>query len=122
MVLPITLPFLPTALLACNWMHIRFQTKLQASKAVGKNGSVIGSTIMVGVSACRDETVVDQLNSSTLDTSCSVRGQQGVGGSLNSSVANISSGLNNTPRTIRPLTQAYKEAQNENKVVPGTNT
>jgi nuclear pore complex protein Nup53 len=92
-----------------NWMHVRFQTRLQASKAVGKNGSVIGNTIMLGVAPCKEESVVDQLNSSILDSSV---GQQGGG----QSVANISSSLNQTPRTIRPLTQAYKE------VIAGTNT
>jgi len=99
-----------------NWMHVRFQTRLQASKAVAKNGSVIGGTIMVGVSPCRDESVLDQLNSSCLDTSSATAG------GANASVASLGSGLNNTPRTIRPLTQAYKDAQNDSKVVPGTNT
>jgi len=98
-----------------NWMHVRFQTRLQASKAVAKNGCVIGGTIMVGVALCRDESVLDQLNSSCLDTSSAT-------GAANESVASLGSGLNNTPRTIRPLTQAYKEAQNDSKVVPGTNT
>ena len=57
---------------------------------------------------------------------------------LDTSVANLSSNLGGTPRSIRPLTQAYRldflrvsqnceiplsrEAQGENKVVPGTNT
>ena len=63
---------------------------------------------MVGISQCKDVTVLDKMNSSVLDCT-------------NTSVANISSSLG-TPRTIRPLTQAYKEAQEENKVVPGTNT
>jgi len=95
-----------------NWMHIRFQTRLQATKALGKNAGVLGGSIMVGVAPCRDESVLDALNTSmavgtpTLDTS----------------VANLSSNLGGTPRSIRPLTQAYREAQGENKVVPGTNT
>merc|ERR1712115_264527 len=94
-----------------NWMHVRFQTRMQANKAVAKNGCVLGGSIMVGISSCKDETVLDNLNTSTvLDNSI-----------LSSSVANLSTGLG-TPRTIRPLAQAYKEAQVENKVVPGTNT
>merc|ERR1712179_672727 len=94
-----------------NWMHVRFQTRMQANKAVAKNGCVLGGSIMVGICSCKDETVLDNLNTSTvLDNSI-----------LSSSVANLSTGLG-TPRTIRPLAQAYKEAQGENKVVPGTNT
>jgi len=95
-----------------NWMHIRFQTRLQATKALGKNAGVLGGSIMVGVAPCRDESVLDALNTSmavgtpTLDTS----------------VANLSSNLGGTPRSIRPLTQAYREAQGEHRVVPGTNT
>jgi len=95
-----------------NWMHIRFQTRLQASKAIGRNSSVLGGSIMVGVAPCREEGVLEATNSS-LTTSV-----------LDSSVANLSSTLGGggTPRTIRPLTQAYREAQEESKVVPGTNT
>merc|ERR1719278_1362798 len=81
-----------------NWMHIRFQTRLQATKALGKNAGILGGSIMVGVAPCRDESVLDSLNTSmavgtpTLDTS----------------VANLSSNLGGTPRSIRPLTQAYR--------------
>ncbi|XP_023322548.1 nucleoporin NUP53 isoform X2 [Eurytemora carolleeae] len=96
-----------------NWMHIRFQTRLQARKALAKNGSVLGGTIMVGLAPCTDNSVLDQgnLNTSVLDSSLAGTG-----------VANISTNGLGTPRTIRPLTQAFKEAQTENKVVPGTNT
>ena len=84
---------------------------MQANKAVAKNGCVLGGSIMVGISSCKDTSVLDNLNmSSVVDNSI-----------LSNSVANLSTGLG-TPRTIRPLTQAYKEAQAENKVVPGTNT
>lgn len=93
-----------------NWMHVRMQTRLQANKAIAKNGCVLGGSIMVGISTCKDPSVVENLNASTLDNSV-----------LSTSVANLSTGLS-TPRTIRPLTQAYKEAQAETKVVPGTNT
>merc|ERR1712098_356428 len=93
-----------------NWMHVRMQTRLQANKAIAKNGCVLGGSIMVGISTCKDPSVVENLNASTLDNSV-----------LSTSVANLSTGLS-TPRAIRPLTQAYKEAQAETKVVPGTNT
>lgn len=94
-----------------NWIHIRFQTKLQARKAIGKSGTVLGGNIMVGVVRCTEDNVLDQANTSmgALDTSTC------------SGVANLSSAFG-TPRTIRPLTQAYKEAQADYKVVPATNT
>jgi len=93
-----------------NWMHIRFQTRLQASKAMSKNSSVLGGSIMVGVMPCKEESVLDNLNSS-LTTSV-----------LDSSVTNLSSNLGGTPRSIRPLTQAYRDGQSDTRVVPGTNT
>lgn len=95
-----------------NWMHLRFQTRLQARKALSKNGTVLGGTIMIGVCPCTDTSVLEQsaVSCSVLDSSITGSG-----------VANISNNFG-TPRTIRPLTQAFKEAQSENKVVPGTNT
>lgn len=98
-----------------NWMHLRFQTKLQAKKALSKNGTIVGGTIMIGIRPCTDESVLEQGNTtcgnaSLLDASCN-----------GSQIANLSTGFG-TPRTIRPLTQAFKEAQGESKVVPGINT
>jgi len=96
-----------------NWMHVRMQTRLQASKAVTRSGAVLGGSIMVGISACREPSVLDSLNTSSAP---------GLLDSTGASVASLGSGLPATPRTIRPLTQAYKEAQADNAVVPNTNT
>lgn len=93
-----------------NWMHVRMQTRMQANKAVTRNGSVMGGSIMVGITHCSDQSVLDNVQTSMLETS------------VNTGVANLSSTLGGTPRSIRPLTQAYKEAQEDNRVVPGTNT
>src|SRR5690606_16146101 len=41
-----------------NWMHIQYQTRLQAQKALGKNGKVLGNQIMVGVMPCNDKNVM----------------------------------------------------------------
>jgi hypothetical protein len=41
-----------------NWMHIQYQTKLQAQKALDKNGKVLGNSIMVGVMKCIDKSVL----------------------------------------------------------------
>ena len=38
-----------------NWMHIHFQSKIQAKKALSKNGKVFRTGIMVGVQQCIDK-------------------------------------------------------------------
>jgi len=38
-----------------NWLHIHYQSKLQAKKALSKNGKVFGGTIMIGVTPCIDK-------------------------------------------------------------------
>jgi len=35
-----------------NWMHLCYQTKLQAQRALSKNGSVVSGNIMIGVVPC----------------------------------------------------------------------
>ena len=36
-------------------MHIRYQTKLHARKALSKNGKILAETIMIGVLPCIDK-------------------------------------------------------------------
>jgi len=38
-----------------NWIHIHYQSKLQAKKVLSKNGKVFGGSIMVGVVPCIDK-------------------------------------------------------------------
>lgn len=38
-----------------NWMHIQYQSKLQARKALSKDGKVFGESIMIGVKPCIDK-------------------------------------------------------------------
>lgn len=35
-----------------NWMHLQYQSRLQARKALSKDGKVFGDAIMVGVKPC----------------------------------------------------------------------
>ncbi|CAH8851574.1 unnamed protein product [Trichobilharzia szidati] len=42
-----------------NWMHIKYQNRIQARYALNKNGKVFGDNIMVGVSVCTDPQVID---------------------------------------------------------------
>ncbi|XP_032384755.1 nucleoporin NUP35 isoform X2 [Etheostoma spectabile] len=42
-----------------NWMHLQYQSRLQARKALSKDGKVFGDAIMVGVKPCIDKSVMD---------------------------------------------------------------
>jgi len=42
-----------------NWMHIQYQTKLQAQKALSKNGKILSNNLMVGVMPCIDKRVMN---------------------------------------------------------------
>jgi len=37
---------------AGNWMHIKYQTKIQAKKALSRNGKIFARSIMIGVCPC----------------------------------------------------------------------
>ncbi|XP_053090211.1 nucleoporin NUP35 isoform X2 [Pangasianodon hypophthalmus] len=43
-----------------NWMHIQYQSKLQARKALSKDGKIFGEAIMIGVKPCIDKVVSDK--------------------------------------------------------------
>uniref|UniRef100_A0A8C5QX01 Nucleoporin NUP35 n=1 Tax=Leptobrachium leishanense TaxID=445787 RepID=A0A8C5QX01_9ANUR len=42
-----------------NWMHIQYQSKLQARKALSKDGRIFGECIMIGVKPCIDKSVME---------------------------------------------------------------
>lgn len=42
-------------------MHIQYQTKLQAQKALSKNGKILSNSLMVGVMPCLDKVILDFL-------------------------------------------------------------
>merc|ERR1719186_45373 len=120
---------------SANWMHLKFQTRLQAAKAIAKNGAILGSSIMVGVAPVTDPSVLDNLNT-TVGSPIENNGVDLSVGNVNNTPRTPRSNVNNTPgtprsnvnsslgtpRSIRPLTQAYKDAQGEYKVLPNTNT
>lgn len=54
-----------------NWLHINYQTKIQAKKALSKNGKIFARSIMIGVCPCikKDLTLMEeQQNSTVVDT------------------------------------------------------
>ncbi|KAG7219680.1 hypothetical protein INR49_004540 [Caranx melampygus] len=90
-----------------NWMHLQYQSRLQARKALSKDGKVFGDAIMVGVKPCIDKSVMDSSEaiSSPLSTSFS------------------SSALPSTPRSaIRPLSAAYRSSSSDYQVVADRQT
>ena len=38
-----------------NWMHVHYESRIQAKKALSKTGRVFGRGIMVGVLPCIDQ-------------------------------------------------------------------
>ncbi|XP_013783121.1 nucleoporin NUP53-like [Limulus polyphemus] len=98
---------------ACgNWMHIHFQSKLQAKKALSKNGKVFGGSIMVGVKPCIEKKLMD---ASTKENSML---------EMSTSSFQRNETLNRSSRiaNIRPLTQAYKTAISDYEVVSQSQT
>ncbi|XP_034550201.1 nucleoporin NUP35 [Notolabrus celidotus] len=90
-----------------NWMHLQYQSRLQARKALSKDGKVFGDAIMVGVKPCIDKSVMDSsiAISSPLSTSFST------------------SALPCTPRSaIRPLSAAYRSSSSDYQVVSDRHT
>jgi len=95
-----------------NWMHIHYQSKLQAKKALSKNGKVYAGSIMVGVSHCIDKSAMAlspiKENVSMLDTPGRDRSNVSL---------SVDRSLNNSSR-MRSLTQAYKMSASEHEVLP----
>lgn len=92
-----------------NWMHLKYMTKLQARKALSKNGKVFSGNIMIGVVPCTDKMVIgDKENVST---------------NLSSIMSPANTSFSSTPKSsIRPLTQAYQTVHAEHEVLPKVNT
>ncbi|XP_069011230.1 nucleoporin NUP35 isoform X2 [Embiotoca jacksoni] len=90
-----------------NWMHLQYQSRLQARKAQSKDGKVFGDSIMVGVKPCIDKSVMDS--------------SEAVSPPLSSSFS--SSVLPSTPRSaIRPLSAAYRTSGSDYQVVADRQT
>ena len=88
-------------------MNIRFQTKMQAQKALGRSGRVFNGTLMIGVAMCHEPPSEAVNASQILDQT---------GTNLDASVVSLNSSLATHNRSIRPLTQSYKAAHNEHEV------
>ncbi|XP_031442307.1 nucleoporin NUP35 isoform X2 [Clupea harengus] len=98
-----------------NWMHIQYQSKLQARKALSKDGKVYGEAIMIGVKPCIDKNVMEG---------------SAERGSSSSSVFGTPAKANGTPSrpvstprsAMRPLSAAYKASSSDYQVVADRQT
>ncbi|XP_017872057.1 PREDICTED: nucleoporin NUP53 [Drosophila arizonae] len=45
-----------------NWMHVRFASRIESDKALNYNLKVIANNVMVGVTRCTDESVINKEN------------------------------------------------------------
>ncbi|KAG1702037.1 Nucleoporin NUP35 [Nymphon striatum] len=89
-----------------NWMHVCYKSKLQAKKAISKNGKIIGGNMMVGVKLCVD-VAFEKENSMNMSNISALRDS----GMDQSRVQSF-----NKSSSIRPLTQAYKVSASEREV------
>ncbi|KAH8300872.1 hypothetical protein KR044_000816 [Drosophila immigrans] len=85
-----------------NWMHVRFASRIESDKALNYNLRIIANNVMVGVTRCTDESVLDKENNA-LKSPGSVKEQTF------------------RPK-VRPLAQqSYNQAQLENEASPKSN-
>uniref|UniRef100_A0ABK0LF26 Nucleoporin NUP35 n=1 Tax=Rattus norvegicus TaxID=10116 RepID=A0ABK0LF26_RAT len=100
-----------------NWMHIRYQSKLQARKALSKDGRIFGESIMIGVKPCIDKNVMENsdrgvLSSPSLAFTPPIR------------TLGTPTQPGSTPRvsTMRPLATAYKASTSDYQVISDRQT
>ncbi|NXP11543.1 NUP35 protein, partial [Thinocorus orbignyianus] len=99
-----------------NWMHIRYQSKLQARKALSKDGKIFGESIMIGVKPCIDKGMMESCERSLpfsvfTPLTQSVAGTQGT-------PANTTTRLS----AVRPLATAYGASTSDYQVVSDRQT
>ncbi|XP_040270193.1 nucleoporin NUP35-like [Bufo bufo] len=88
---------------AGNWMHLQYQSKLQARKALSKDGKIFGDCIMIGVKPCIDKSLMESSEKASASSVYSV---------VTPPVKSVSS-----PRSgMRPLAAAYRASTSPYKV------
>ncbi|KAM4037618.1 nucleoporin NUP35-like isoform 2-T2 [Anomaloglossus baeobatrachus] len=86
-----------------NWMHLQYQSKLQARKALSKDGKIFGDCIMIGVKPCIDKSLMESSEKASVSSVYSV---------ITPQVKSISS-----PRSgMRPLAAAHRATTSPYKV------
>ncbi|XP_059175809.1 nucleoporin NUP35-like isoform X2 [Physella acuta] len=85
----------------CNWMHIHYLSKLQAKKALSKDGKIFGGCMKIGVTPCIEKAIMEEKSNS----------------SVNDSMRSQTDNNASTPTPIRPLTAAYVASRGEYEVL-----
>jgi len=88
-----------------NWMHIQYDSSLQAKKALSRNAKILPGNVMIGVTPCIDIKVMSGDNSV-----------------IGTPTLNTTSSGGDIKKSIRPLTSAYQAASTENKVINNAGT
>ncbi|NXU57551.1 NUP35 protein, partial [Turnix velox] len=102
-----------------NWMHIRYQSKLQARKALSKDGRIFGESIMIGVKPCIDKSVMENYErSSTSSMSSAFTPPSKSAASTPVQPTNYNTKIS----TMRPLATAYKASACDYQVVSDRQT
>ncbi|XP_072435155.1 nucleoporin NUP35 [Chiloscyllium punctatum] len=99
-----------------NWMHIQYQSKLQARKALSKDGKIFGEAIMVGVKPCIDKCVMETSDRAN-GTLFSV-----LSPTINTLGTTVQSPSTPRTTTMRPLAAAYKACSSDYQVVSDRQT
>lgn len=45
-----------------NWVHIKYSSRLECDKALNYNEKILANNIMIGVTQCKDRTIIDKEN------------------------------------------------------------
>ncbi|NXO85011.1 NUP35 protein, partial [Sitta europaea] len=101
-----------------NWMHIRYQSKLQARKALSKDGRIFGESVMIGVKPCIDKSVMENLERSSTSSMSSIFTPPTKSAGTPVQAANNSARIS----TMRPLATAYKASTSDYQVVTDRQT
>ncbi|BFZ04946.1 hypothetical protein BsWGS_07985 [Bradybaena similaris] len=87
----------------CNWMHIHYMTKIQAKKALSKNGRIFGGCMKIGVVPCAEKCVMEERNRHLLNAKSASTSDLGAGSQV----------------PLRPLAAAYVATRSDYEVIQG---
>jgi len=88
-----------------NYMHVKYESPLQAKKALSRNGKILPGNIMIGVTPCIDLNVI-----STIDENKAPQ------------ITSPKPTVRTLKQSIRPLTSAYRAASSVNQVTSKSST
>ncbi|KAK0060379.1 nucleoporin NUP53 [Biomphalaria pfeifferi] len=89
----------------CNWMHIHYMSKIQAKKALSKDGKIYGGCMKIGVTPCIEKNVMERKENLGMFSSLIA----------NDSLRSPTDATTLTP--IRPLTAAYVASRGEYEIL-----